>query len=320
LRVRRASYKFHELDSNLAKLSILGAALLRPNFGTYIRAIRPLDSLGYVVVALIGAGSFLLVPGITAGQLLLETFLICEALMSSVFLLNNRFDYIADRRAGLKKTSKNPIASGLMSYRQAEALSLILMLLGLLALSAWSHGATSILSYIVAWVIGLTYSAPPFRFKSRAGLDVLSHGAVVVALFLLGYSLANTFSWISLTFGIPFFMLSTIYELRNHLKDWASDSSAGVHTVVDSFGVDVSRRLLWLAIILFWLSALFAGYFLGEGLTVLVAATIASYAVSLVVIHSRTDLLFDLHLWMMGGVYSAYRLLILAGLLKLSVL
>jgi 4-hydroxybenzoate polyprenyltransferase len=283
----------------------------------YLRALRPLDSLGYVVVALIGAGGFLLVQGIAAGELLLGTFLICEAMMGSVFLLNNRFDYLADRKAGLNKTSKNPVAAGLMGKREAEAISLLLMILGLVALTVWIYRAISTLFYILAWAIGLAYSAPPFRFKSRAGFDVFSHGAVVVALFLLGYSLENTFSWISLVFAIPFFMLSTIYELRNHLKDWVSDSSAGVRTIVGSFGVDVSQRLLWLAIILFWLSALSVGYLLGEGLTVLVVVAIVSYAVATIAIRSNSDLIFDIHLWTMGGIYSAYRLLILAGLLKL---
>lgn len=286
----------------------------------YIQAARPLDSMGYVVVALIGAGSFLVAGGLYAGKLLLETFLICEALMGSIFLLNNRFDYIADRGAGLNKASKNPIASGRMGTDEAEVLSLLLMVLGLLALIKWIDSSISILFYVLSWVIGLAYSVPPFRFKSRAGLDVLSHGIVVIALFLLGYSIANTFSWITLFYGIPFFMLSTIYELRNHLKDWASDSSSGVHTIVAAFGVDTSRRLLWLFVILFWLSALSVGYFLGEGLTVLVALTIVSYTVSIIAIRSHSELVFDIHLWMMGGIYSAYRLLILAGLLKLSVI
>ncbi len=287
------------------------------NLAVYIKALRPIDSLGYIVVALIGAGSFLQTHGFQAGQLLIGSFLVAEALMGSIFLLNNRFDYLADRKAGLSKVSKNPIASGIMSNRKAEAISLLLMLLGLLALIVWIKGSTAILFYILAWVIGVMYSAPPFRFKSHAGLDVLSHGTVVIALFLLGYSLANTFSWIALILGIPFFMLSTIYELRNHLKDWDSDSSAGVHTIVADIGLDASRRLLWLAILLFWLSALSVGYFLGEGLTVLVGVTMASYAISLTAIRSRSDLVFDIHLWTMGGIYSAYRLLILAGLLKL---
>ncbi len=282
----------------------------------YIKALRPLDSLGYVVVALIGVGSFLQTQGLLAGQLLIESFLVAEALMGSIFLLNNRFDYLADRRAGLSKASRNPIASGMMSSRKAETISLLLMLLGLYALIAWIKGTPAILFYILAWVIGLTYSAPPFRFKSRAGLDVLSHGAVVIALFLLGYSFANTFSWVALIFGIPFLVLSTIYELRNHLKDWASDSSSGLHTIVADFGLNSSRRLLWLAIVFFWVSALSVGSFLGEAFTVLVGVTIASYAVSLFAVRSHADLIFDIHLWAMGGIYSAYRLLILSGVLR----
>ncbi len=284
----------------------------------YLRALRPLDSLGYVVVALIGVGSFLTSQGISGGRLLFETFLIGEALMSSVFLLNNRFDYAIDRRAGSDKTSKNPIALGFMGLREAEALSLSIMLLGLVALYLWIGSAIAIFLYLLVWVVGLMYSAPPFRLKSHAGFDILAHGAVVLGLFVMGYSFANMISWAAFVFGIPFVMLSTIYELRNHLKDWAVDSSAGVRTSIAAFGLSTGRRLLWVSVFLFWLSVLSAGFFLGEGMLILVTLTILSYSFFITVTRSNSDFVFDVHLWMMGGVYSAVKLLVIAGVLKIS--
>ncbi len=284
----------------------------------YLRALRPVDSLGYVVVALLGAGSFLTSQGIAAGRLLLETFLIGEAVMGSVFLLNNRFDYTLDREAGSDKTSKNPVASGLMGLHNAEALSLSLMLLGLFALILWIGSVVAVLLYVLVWAVGLMYSAPPFRLKSRAGFDIFAHGAVVFGLFVLGYSIANMISSAALVFGVPFFMLSTIYELRNHLKDWAVDSSAGVRTSIAAFGLDAGRRLLWVFVFLFWLSVLSAGYFLGEGMIALVTLTVVSYSFFITVTRAHSDLVFDAHLWIMGGIYSAVKLLVLAGLLRIS--
>jgi len=277
-----------------------------------------MDSVGYVVVSLIGAGSFLTSEGIPAGRLLLETFLIGEALMSSVFLLNNRFDYAVDRNADSDKTSKNPIASGSMGLREAEALSLSLMILGLVGLTLWIGSAIAIFLYLLVWAVGLMYSAPPFRLKSRPGFDILAHGAVVLGLFVMGYCFANTISWAAFVFGIPFLMLSTIYELRNHLKDWAVDSFTGVRTSIAAFGLRTGRHLLWVSVFLFWLSVLYAGYLLGTAMMILVTATIVSYSFFITITRSSSDLVFDVHLWLMGGIYSTAKLLVIAGLLKIS--
>lgn len=293
---------------------------LRSTAIAYFRCLRILDSLGYVVVALIGVGSFFSTHGAPAGELLFQTFLVAELLMGSIFLLNNRFDYVVDRAAGFEKASKNPLSQGMVGLREAEILSFTFMLLGLVALSLWIGSAVSILLYLVAWMLGLVYSAPPFRLKSRAGYDILSHGGVVIALFLMGYSFTNTVNPTALVFGIPFFMLSTVYELRNHLKDWAVDSSAGIRTTIAKFGLESGRRLLWLSIILFWVSLLAVGYLLDEGILILVIGTVTSYSFFLVVIRSRSEFVFDIHLWIMGGIYSAFKLLVLAGLLTVSIL
>ncbi len=281
----------------------------------YVKSLRPLDSLGYVVVALIGAGSFAPRQGIPAASLLAETFLIAEALMGSIFLLNNRFDYAADRAAGSTKASKNPIAQGLIGLRKAEVLSIVFMLLGLVATTLWAYNLFSILLYLVAWAVGLMYSAPPLRLKAHAGFDILSHGAVVIALFLMGFSFANTFSILSIVFAFPFFMLSTIYEVRNHLKDWAADSSAGIRTSISAVGLQRGRQFLWLSVLLFWSSLLAAGYILGVAMLLLVVGTTASYLIFLTLGKVRQELVFDLHLWAMGGVYSAFKLLVLARLI-----
>ncbi len=285
----------------------------------YLKGLRPLDSLGYVVVALIGAGSFFVMRGIPAAELLVKTFLIAEVLMGSIFLLNNRFDYAVDRAVSSKRASRNPVSLGLIGLREAEVLSLFLMILGLIAVTLWIRSITSGVLYVVVWSVGLMYSAPPLRFKSRAGFDVLSHDVVVIVLFLMGYSFVNALTLIALVSGIPFLMLSTIYELRNHISDWGVDSSAGLRTTVAAFGLETGGRLLWISIFLFWVSLLAVAYLLlnllGSGMMLLAAGTMASYLIFLGAFRSRSELIFDLHLWLMGGVYSAFKLLVLAGLL-----
>jgi 1,4-dihydroxy-2-naphthoate octaprenyltransferase len=200
--------------------------------GPYFRGFRPLDSLGYVVVVLIGAGSFLTTQGNIAAQQLLQAFLIAEALLGSIFILNNRFDYVVDGEAGLERASKNPISIGLIGLRESESLGLALMILGFLAVVLWLRNVIPILLYSITWILGVLYSAPPFRLKSRAGWDILSHAAVVLGLFIMGSSFANYLTLNVLVYAIPFLMLSTVYELRNHLRDWVVDSSAGLRTSI----------------------------------------------------------------------------------------
>ncbi len=281
----------------------------------YFKAARPLDSLGYVVVALFGAGFFTSLSGAPAARLLLGIFIIAELLMSSLFLLNNRFDLELDRASGPAKAARNPMAIGFISPLVGEIVAIAAAVSGLLLIILWFRSPSSIAFYVLAWLTGLLYSAPPLRLKARAGLDVLSHGAVVLFLFLLGSSFAISLNAEAVIFAIPFIMLSTIYELRNHLKDWPADSSAGVRTSVALLGPRAAWKMLLTAVILFWTSAIGVGYLLGIWFMILAGAIATSSLVFSTLNPRRLELIFDSHLWIIGGAYSAFKLLMLAGLL-----
>ena len=101
-------------------------------------------------------------------------------------------------------------------------------------------------------LIVFSYSAPPFRIKSRPWLDLISHGLFAGVFFVvlpfLVFNVQMTLFHYLITFSI--FYLSVTLELRNHLEDYETDKNAGLRTTVCVLGYERSDSLLkYLAIL-----------------------------------------------------------------------
>lgn len=147
--------------------------------------------------------------------------------LATAFAVNNFFDEKSD---ALNPRKDNPFVRGcdksavhLVAANQAVALLLVAACAPTLSLAA----------YLAAVLLVVAYSAPPFRLKSVAGLDVLSHVFYFGVLpFYFGAALSGagaspTAFYAALILGT----YSAFLQLRNLKEDRSCDKIAGDRTL-----------------------------------------------------------------------------------------
>ncbi|WP_461867170.1 UbiA prenyltransferase family protein [Thermococcus sp.] len=157
------------------------------------------------------------------------------------FSINNCFDVDTDV-LNPKKRSKNPIASGELSFRAGVIFSMMLALLGVSFASLLSR--EEIMIYISMLLLATLYSAPP-RLKAQPFLDVISHGMFFGAMpFFYGACSDGILTKYEILIGFAILTYSFAMELRNHLEDYESDLEAGLRTTPIIMGREMSERLV----------------------------------------------------------------------------
>ncbi|GEM_PF-6250001 len=152
-------------------------ALMRPNawFATFFSI-----SIGAILA---------LYPSRPAFGEIEEVVVLCVSLgcfiASGLYVLNDIFDAELDRKNPLKK--KRPIASGIISVKQALAFSIVLLAFGLL-LTLWLSVFHFFLGLLLVF-LQLVYSVPPLRLKETR-VDLLFSGPInhivrIVAAWIL---------------------------------------------------------------------------------------------------------------------------------------
>lgn len=149
------------------------------------------------------------------------------------FAVNNVFDIEEDRRA----SKRNLVASGEVDARKVLMFSLVISGFSLVFF-AYTCGLEGALLALSCLVLGLLYSAPPFRFKERPVLDVASHGLFLGSLLVLlgAYFRDGAPNNVTYAYSIAFFFISCIFQLQNLLGDYAFDRDAGVKTSIVRLG------------------------------------------------------------------------------------
>jgi 4-hydroxybenzoate polyprenyltransferase len=175
-----------------------------------------------------------------------------SAYLGFSFAINDSFDAEEDR---LNKSKKNPVATGEVDQNRAIVFSLILAIIGVL-LSTW-FGLVVFILYLTITLLSLSYSAPPFRLKSRFPFDILSHGLYFGSFILiLPILIFSTFSLELMLLAISVFWLSATIELHNHIRDYESDMNAGLKTTACVLGLENSEKIARVLTALFPLTIL----------------------------------------------------------------
>ena len=176
------------------------------------------------------------------------TYLVSLAFfLSFAFSINNCFDAYSDSNDP-KKRIRNPVARGVLSFREAYKISIILAFIGLILNMLFFPDFVVPLIYSSLIILAYFYSAPPLRLKSRPPFDLISHGLFFGSLLYL-YGLAvngKVYSYKSeyIALAISIFVYSIILELRNHIEDYEVDRKTHVRTSAICLGLDRALKLL----------------------------------------------------------------------------
>lgn len=105
---------------------------------------------------------------------------------NGVYAFNAYYDVVADR---INKPNR-PIPSGRMTRKHALKYSLALMILGLsmsVIVTLWRREPFMFITWSIFTLLGIAYSKPPFKLKSRHILGNLCFAVFAVIAFTIGY-------------------------------------------------------------------------------------------------------------------------------------
>lgn len=243
--------------------------IFQRNLHYYFNNIRVADWSAYFGMAFLGFGGRI---GISSLSYFVHDglkFAITIVLyLAFTFSINNCFDVSCDLQQD-QKLKKNPIATGLVGFREGLAQSLSLAFIGIALAYSW-FGVVHFVLYSILVFLGGAYSAPPLRFKSIPLVDLVSHGLFFGALlYIYGASVAEILSAQTMIVGASIFIYSITLELRNHLHDFQADSISETRTTVCWIGYAKAKRLLHFLLLIHWALLAMISYSIGYGYLVI---------------------------------------------------
>ena len=175
-------------------------------------------------------------------------FLLISFSIGAVYILNQIHDIESDRIN--KKLFF--LAEGLISVKNAWAETILLISIGIIGAFMISLQLGSL--FVIGFVFGFLYSAPPLSLKNRHiwGLlfNSLGHGSLT---FLIGWCVASNLSLEAFLFSLPYLLAVAAVYLNTTLPDIEGDRKAKKITLGVKLGISVS---CWLSVI-FVLSSFF---------------------------------------------------------------
>jgi len=190
--------------------------------GAIYKTIRLPSTLGFTSAAF--AGVVLAGPHIGLRVVWLLIFSMSSAAFG--FVANDLFDAELDRSAGV---TRNPVSTGQLSRRGSIAVALFFLLVSLAALSSLSL-QNQLLGLVVVFLY-LTYSGL-VRAKARPILDIAYHGLCLAILATMGYTAYVPFNFVCLLFASIVFLLSSMSQILQEVRDYETDRSMIVNTVI----------------------------------------------------------------------------------------
>lgn len=219
--------------------------------------------------------SFLL-PAIIFGAINIRVAMAAIAfsyVMSSVFIFNQYFDIDTDMNNEVK--SKLPLTSGTISKRMGILIISCFLILGLGI--AYFVDKTFFLLLVVLNILGVSYSAYPFRFKSRPGFDIITNllGMAMIP-YLAGWSLIGDISEASMLLGALIILAHVWAHILQQVKDYEADKSADLTTVVVFLGKKQSYHIADILVLISIALYIVAGIFgpLNVGILIVSLASI----------------------------------------------
>lgn len=224
----------------------------------YFILLRPMLFLPVWIFFLLGAH-------FAEGTLSLRSisiFIIYTLLMGGVYILNQIVDCESD-----KKNEKLFLLSDKIipvSHAYIEMILLILLSLGLSIL----YDKSVFFYFLISLFMGIAYSLPPFKIKSRPFLDLLwnSIGYGFLA-FLIGWISVNSPSYQMWIRGIPYFLIVGAVFANTTIPDIKGDRAEGKITT----GVFLGKNKTLIIGIILDTFAFITSYLLKDYISLIVA-------------------------------------------------
>ena len=198
----------------------------------YFKVARVGSWLGWIFS--FGFGSiYLSLPPLACFLAVLFAFSLATA---SIFILNQYFDRKEDQENAFK--SNLPVASGRMAPQTALIFSLSLIILCLVLVILVDINLLSL--FLIYFVFGTAYSAPPFRLKTVPVVDFAVSGVGAGFMpFLMGLELTDKLSSdiSSVVLGVvPLVLIHCGGHIIQAIGDYEVDRKMGVRTFVVRYG------------------------------------------------------------------------------------
>jgi len=198
----------------------------------YFKVARVGSWLGWIFS--FGFGSiYLSLPPLACFLAVLFAFSLATA---SIFILNQYFDRKEDQENAFK--SNLPVASGRMAPQTALIFSLSLIILCLVLVILVDINLLSL--FLIYFVFGTAYSAPPFRLKTVPVVDFAVSGVGAGFMpFLMGLELTDKLSSdiSSVMLGVvPLVLIHCGGHIIQAIGDYEVDRKMGVRTFVVRYG------------------------------------------------------------------------------------
>jgi len=198
----------------------------------YFKVARVGSWLGWIFS--FGFGSiYLSLPPLARFLAVLFAFSLATA---SIFILNQYFDRKDDQENAFK--SNLPVASGRMAPQTALIFSLSLIILCLVLVILVDVNLLSL--FLIYFVFGTAYSAPPFRLKTVPVVDFAVSGVGAGFMpFLMGLELTDKLSSdiSSIMLGVvPLVLIHCGGHIIQAIGDYEVDRKMGVCTFVVRYG------------------------------------------------------------------------------------
>ncbi len=178
--------------------------------------------------------------------------------MASVFIFNQYCDIDTDTNNEVK--SKLPLASGAISKRRGLLIMLCFLSLGFSI--AYSINKTFFVLLVFIKMLGVLYSAYPFRLKSRPGFDIVTNllGMAVIP-YLAGWSLIGNIKEASILLGVIIILAHVWAHILQQVRDYEADEKAELKTIVVFLGkkrsYHIADILVFISIALFILACIY---------------------------------------------------------------
>ena len=198
----------------------------------YFKVARVGSWLGWIFSFSFGS-VYLSLPPLARFLAVLFAFSLATA---SIFILNQYFDRKEDQENAFK--SNLPVASGRMAPRTALIFSLSLIILCLVLVILVDVNLLSL--FLIYFVFGTAYSAPPFRLKTVPVVDFAVSGVGAGFMpFLMGLELTDKLSSdiLLIVLGVvPLMLIHCGGHIIQAVGDYEVDRKMGVYTFVVKYG------------------------------------------------------------------------------------
>lgn len=162
------------------------------------------------------------------------------------FMINDTEDAPDDARDAAR-AARNPVASGVLTRREAWMASLVTAALAVTLFSVLPLRA--FLAGLLTLGLAFLYSWRPVRLKAHPLVDVIAHVLMLSALlFLTGYFTYHDVPGRAWLVALIVALVSAYGQLYNQVRDFAPDRAAGLHNTAALLGEHAARRAMYLCL------------------------------------------------------------------------